>query len=479
MSESPAKDRADAAGTHASARPLHQTIADFIVRARFEDLPARVLEKAKAQIVYQLGLALQGYDNYETEQVRAALGPLDQRSPSAPAGATMIGERNSLAPADAAFANAVMMRALFLDDVLYPGMTHAGVVTLPAALAIGERQRASGRDVLLAMVLGYEVLGKLSSATSGWSSPQPRRPTMIYGAYGAVVASGKLLRLDAQQMAHALGFAANLCMGVPEGGQTDHYYGFFSRNGILAAQLARVGGIAFSATTLESRLGLYASFFGKVPADLPQLIATLGSDWEILRAEYKHHHSAGQNSIPIELLLDLMRTHRLQPGDLTRVRVALSHERASRAENFTRGPFKSPSEAYSSLPYALARALLQGEVVAAQYAEDQIQDPQALALAREVEFTFEDRPPRYHRVELVTRDGKSYSAALDHYDRPFPRSAWRPWLEQGGIRLLGEKNVRDLERQVTHLEHVADVSQLMAALRPGASLSTAAPTSNK
>jgi 2-methylcitrate dehydratase PrpD len=456
MTESPATGGAGAAGL-AAARPLHQTIADFIVRARFEDLPAAVVEKAKAQIVYQLGLALQGYYNYETELLRAALGPLDQRSPSTATSATMIGEHSRLAPSDAAFANAVMMRALFLDDLLFPGTTHAGVVTLPAALAIGEVQRASGRDLLLATVLGYEVLGKLSAAAYGWNSPQPRRPTMIYGAYGAVVATGKLLRLDAQQMAHALGFAANLCMGVPEGGQTDHYYGFFSRNGIVAAQLARVGSISYSANTLESQLGLYASFFGKVPADLPQIVATLGTDWEILRAEYKHHYGTGQNSIPVELLLDLMRTHRLQPSKVTRVRVALSHERASRAENFTRGPFKSPAEAYSSLPYALARALLQGEVVAAQYTEDEIKDPRALAAAQEVEIVFEDRPPRYYRVELVTRAGKSHSA----------------------VRLLGEKNVRDVERQVTDLEHVADVSQLMAALRPSAPRSAIAPTSNK
>jgi MmgE/PrpD N-terminal domain len=349
MTELPATGRADAASTHAPVRPLHQAIADFIVRTRFEDLPAAVVEKAKAQIVYQLGLALQGYYNYETEQLRAALSPLDQRSPSAAASATIIGEHSRVAPSDAAFANAVMMRALFLDDLLLPGTTHAGVVTLPAALAIGEVQRASGRDVLLAIVLGYEVLGKLSAATYGWSSPQPREPTMIYGAYGAVVATGKLLRLDAQQMAHALGFAANLCMGVPEGGQTDHYYGFFSRNGIVAAQLARVGSISYSANTLESQLGLYASFFGKVPANLPQIVARLGTDWEILRA---------------------------------------------------------------------------------------------------------------------TRTGKSHSEVLDRYDLPFPRSAWRSCLEKGGIRLLGEKNVRDVERQVTDLEHVADVNRLMATLRP-------------
>lgn len=362
MTELPATDRADAASAHAPVRPLHQAIADFIVRTRFEDLPAAVVEKAKAQIVYQLGLALQGYYNYETEQLRAVLSPLDQRSPSAAASATIIGEHSRVAPADAAFANAVMMRALFLDDLLYPGTTHAGVVTLPAALAIGEVQRASGRDVLLAMVLGYEVLGKLSAAAHGWSSPQPRRPTMIYGAYGAVVATGKLLRLDAQQMAHALGFAANLCMGVAEGGQTDHYYGFFSRNGIIAAQLARVGSISYSANTLESQLGLYASFFGKVPADLPQIVARLGTDWEILRA---------------------------------------------------------------------------------------------------------------------TRTDRSHSEVLDRYDLPFPRSAWRSCLEKGGIRLLGEKNVRDVERQVTDLEHVADVSRLMAALRPSAPRSAAAPASNK
>jgi 2-methylcitrate dehydratase PrpD len=453
-------------------RPLHQPIAQFVLDAKFADLPSDVVEKSKALIAYLLGLGFSGYHNYEADIVRAALGPLEQGTQ----GATVIGQRGRLALADAAFANGVMMRAWFLDDVLFPNAIHAGTITLPAALAVGELARVSGRELLLVMALAYEVMGKLGHEINVWEAPGPRRPTMIFGGYGPVIAAGRLLGLSAGQMVNALGYAANLCMGVPEQAQMDHFYGFFSRNGVLSALLARAGGAPYSPYTLEGELGLYASFFGRLPPNLTQAVATLGANWEILTAEYKRYHTTGANTVAIELLLGLMRTHRLTAAQVVRVRVALPESRRARRENFTVGPFKSPMAAYSSMPYALARALLEGRVEADQYTESQIGNPAVLDAIRKFEFVFEDRPTRYVRLEMITRDGATRIAEIDSLILPFPRSDWGAWLRKDGEPLLGRRAVLELEQQIQNLEQLPDITALTANLRPSLSRRAVSPT---
>jgi 2-methylcitrate dehydratase PrpD len=444
------------------ARPLHQPIAQFVLDAKFADLPAEVVEKAKAQVAYHLGLAFSGYYNYENEIVRDVLGPLEQGTQ----GATVIGQHGRLAAADAAFANGVMMRAWFLDDVLFPNAIHAGTITLPAALAVGELTRCSGRELLLVMAVAYEVMGKLGREINVWEAPGPRRPTMIFGGYGPVIASGRLLGLSAGQMVNALGYAANLCMGVPDQAQMDHFYGFFSRNGVLSALLARAGGVPNSAYTLEGKLGLYASFFGSVPPGLPQVVAKLGSQWEILSAEYKRYHTTGTNTPGIELLLQLIRQHRITAPQVVRVRVALPASRRARSENLTVGPFATPMAAYSSMPYALARTLLEGRVEADQYTEAQIRNPAVLETIRKFEFVYEDRPARYVRLELVTREGATHVAEIDGLILPFARSDWGPWLRKDGERLVGRRAVAELEQQIRNLEQLPNIAALIANLRP-------------
>lgn len=449
------------------ARPLHEAIAKFVLEAKFEDLPEDVVEKGKAQIAYLLGLAFSGYYNYEANIVRTVFSPLEHDTE----GATVIGQRDRLAPADAAFANGVMMRAWFLDDVLFPSAIHAGAIVLPPALAVGELAGASGRELLLAMTLGYEVMGKLGREVDVWKASAPRRPTMIFGGYGSVVAASRLLALEAQRMTHALGYASNLCMGVPEGAQMDHFYGFFSRNGVLSALLARAGSAQHSAYTLEGNLGLYASAFGSTPIDPSpeQRVANLGSKWEIVDAEHKRYHTTATNTAGIELLLQLMRAHRLTAERVTRVRVVLPESRRARRGNFTMGPFVSPVSAYSSMPYSLVRALLDHRVEADQYTESAIRDPAVLAAIRRFEFVFEDRPTRYVRLEVSTRNGTTHIAETEGLVRSFQRSEWAAWLRKDGERLLGRRRVIELEQQIQDLDRLSDIRALTDNLVPAPS----------
>jgi 2-methylcitrate dehydratase PrpD len=454
-----------------ASKSVNEKIAAFVAEAKYEDLPAEVIRKAKEQIVFFFGRAFEGSFSEEAKKMRLVAN----RGGLAKGRSRVIGERLRLTPPDAAFANCSLMRGSQRDDVIWPAGIHAGVVTLPTALAIGEAERVTGRELLLALVLGYEVLGKLGRAADGWEAPLPRRPTNIYGGYGPITVAGRLLKLDRQHMANALGYAANLGMGIPEGGMMDHYYSLISGNATLAAQLAQSGGAPYSNTTIEGDTGLYRSFFGRVPADLPKLIDALGSQWEILTAEQKRHPGTGQNAIAIELLLELIKKHKLTPDKVVRidaVQPSVNDAAARKDAVASRGPFKRPVEAYSSLPYALALMLLFNGSIGLQWYSDEatetvFNDRAVAAAMQKVNLTFEaGHGPRWCRLVVHMADGRKLVREVENMDFPLPPAVWGEWLQQDGKRLLPLRQLHRLERLITHLEDVNDVSALMDAVVP-------------
>ena len=392
-------------------------------------------------------------------------------------GMTVIGSRMRLLPSDAAFANCNLMRATWRDDVVWPAGIHAGLMTLPAAFAIGELKHASGQDVLLAIVLGYEVLGKLGRALDSWTVPSPRRPTMVFGAFGPITVAGHLLKLNSTKMANALGYAANLGMGVPEGGQMEHFYGLLCRNATFAAQLAELGGEPYTQNTIEGDTGLYRSFFGELPNAVEGLIAGLGSGWEILGAAQKRYPGTSQNTVATELFLQLVHEKQLTPTSVTQIDVFLSFPEQSeeRKKELTfRGPFDSWTDAYSSLPYALALALVNGEVASERYREGNLNDTATAETMRKITTNFEEGhgQARYCRLEVHTVDGRklvrdsTHSEISETFTFPFPRTVWGDWLRSDGRRVLPEQQLQCLEDLIGDLENVRDISELMACVVP-------------
>lgn len=455
-----------------SSQTMSEKIADFIVRARFKDLSEEVIRKAKEQIVYHFGLAFSGWSTQEAKKMRELLQRMDQPE----GGSTVIADKIRLLPADAAFANCNLMRATWRDDVVWPAGIHAGLMTLPTALAIGEAKRVSGQELLLAMVLGYEVLGKLGTAGQGWEALLPRRPTMIYGSYGPTTVAGRLLNLDRKRMANALGYAANLGMGIPEGGQTEHFYGLLSRNATFAAQLAEVGGAPYSRTTIEGSSGLFRSFFGKVPPTLPGLIDRLGVDWEILRAAQKRYPGTSQNTVATELMLDFVKQQKLTAAQVTHldVFVSFAEESAERKKELTfRGPFDTWMDAYSSLPYALAIVLIDGQVAPRRFKDENIHDPAVGEVMQKINMSFEEGHgvARYCRLEAHTMDGRKLVAdsgqfkISENFTFPFPPSVWPAWLQEDGKTLLPPEQLHRLLHMISDLENLDDVSRLMVAVR--------------
>jgi 2-methylcitrate dehydratase PrpD len=471
----PAAFRDSGLATHAGPPSVSEQIAAFLARARFGHLPSSVIQKAKEQIVFLLGRALEGAVTIPARQVDE-VAPLLGRS--ARGGVSVIGRRYRLSPSDAAFANCSFMRGdTGNDDLLWPAMVHAGPVTLPVALALGETQRASGQELILALVLGYEVMGKLGRAANPWEAPLPRRAQNVYGAFGPVVTAAHLLKLGEKQLANALAYAVNIEMGIAEGSMMHHYYSFLAGNGLLAAQLAGAGGTAYGRTTIEGDLGLYHSYFGRVPESLPGLIDALGSDWEILRAEQKRFFSSGggtaNNDVAMYVTAEVLRDEHLAADHIERIDIVMPfghYAKPRRDAVASQGPFDHVVDVEASLPYSVALLALFGRELDAKWFGDDLavmNDPAVARVMRRVFVTFESgHKYRYCRLQVTTAQGRRIAREVEDFRLPFPREEWSEWLRRRGVALLTDAQLYSLEGSVADLENLRDASTLLAAVVP-------------
>jgi 2-methylcitrate dehydratase PrpD len=209
-------------------------IADWVVGLRFDDLPPEVVERAKLCILDQLGVQLRGAT---LPWVRPALELA--RSLGARPESTIVLHGERTAAPYAALANATFGHSCEYDDSHFH-TGHPGVCTIPVALALGERGRASGADVIAAVVAGYQAMvlacGPVHHRTLelGWHG------TKVGGVFGAAAVAARLLGLDAAQTAEALAVAASEASGTMEydrsGGEVKRVHaGLAARSGMEAA----------------------------------------------------------------------------------------------------------------------------------------------------------------------------------------------------------------------------------------------------
>jgi 2-methylcitrate dehydratase PrpD len=371
--------------------------------------------------------------------------------------------------AGAALANGVASHILELDDVHKESTLHAAAPVIPAALAVAERERATGRDFLLAVTLGYDAALRVGEAVNP-SHYRFFHPTGTAATFGAAAAAGSLLKLDASGMLDALGTAGTQAAGLWEfnadGAMSKHLHpGKAAFNGVLAADLAREG---FTGATriLEGERGFFRAM--SASWDASRITDGLGSHWKIGENCYKLHSCCGHTHTAIDVALEL-RAQAAAPGAGITDDIACVHIE-------TYGPGfeivkelnpRSPYQAKFSLAYCVAAALLEGKVGleqfdAARFASGGVRHAGIASLLPRVRITVEneltDKYPAAWptRITITLKDGSVLSGASD-YPRGNPENpVSTETLEEkffglveprfgADLARLAIKNVRDLE----------------------------------
>lgn len=374
-----------------------RVLAKYVVGSSFERFPEEVVQAAKRSIIDFVACAFGGYaTKYGRLLVDYAkdLGGGKQLS-------TIIGSGDKIAWPKAAFVNGALSGILDYDEAYGGwdelgrprGQTHAGGVVVSAALATAECLRVSGKDLITAIVLGYEVLTRVGNA----KFPSSQRYSQVYGlathsVFGSAAAAGKLLNLSEKQMLDAFGLAAQFaplpCMWKsvvnPLGSSTAKYlrYGWASEAGIHAAKLAERGFYG-PQEVLDGDKGFWV-ISGSDKCDWERLTDGLGEKYEILGVEFKAWPVCLVVFPVIEAALSIVEENGIRPTDIEKIIVR-------GAPSITSPPYteynpRNDQEAEFSIPYPLAVALHGIEKGPEWYADETLKNPKILNLAKKVQL---------------------------------------------------------------------------------------------
>jgi len=296
-----------------------RVLARFVAATRYQDLPAQVIRHARQLLLDHFGVAL-----FSSRTPWGRIAVRYAREFSAVGQCTVYGQAWKSSAQHAAFANGLCAHGYELDDSYEGGYCHPGAPTIPAALAAAERDGASGRDLLVAIVMGYEMMGRVSRAL-GREGKKQHHPTGQVGVFGAAAAAGKVMALEETRLVNALGLAGSMASGNmafaddPTGTMVKRLYGGWpAQSGVVATWLAREG-FTGPDGIVEGRFGFLRSITERF--DPSGLTRDLGSDWQILRTVFKPYASCRAFHPLVEAMHDLQRNHGVSAERVTKIEV--------------------------------------------------------------------------------------------------------------------------------------------------------------
>jgi 2-methylcitrate dehydratase PrpD len=379
-----------------------RVLARFSATVELSSLPESVIDKARALLLYAVGVGMASVD---APGLTATLAALCTEYGSCSDGASCLVDGARLAPGAAAFANAVLFHSRIQDDAHPAG--HMGTIIVPAALALAETRGCSGARLIEAIVSGYEVALRIGRDHARDLSERGFRTTPIYGALGAAAACARLLGLGPERTVSALALTTHGATGLrqfADAGTDEYPYqaGFAARCGMTSALLAAEG-IEGTDTALTGRAGLFRAYARAEPNYASRLIERLGDHYEIEAVTYKPYPGGQFHRGVIRGFVEL--GERLKRDAVEAAHVHLHPFEAHYLGLDYRGPFSTYSQAFFSVPFCAALAWLYGTVTFAGL--HRFEDPAILGFVARTQVVSDDARERYKpMIRLELKDGR-------------------------------------------------------------------------
>jgi len=438
-------------------------LADFITRTAWEDIPDEAYERSKWPIADCIAVIFAGLQHEVGTQIVPFVKDLGG-TPSS----TILGDGHRTSAPWAAYANGTLAHAIDYDDVNSHVGGHPTVPVLPSILAAGEMVGASGKDLLLAYVLGVEVECKLGLAINrvhynlGW------HPTATLGTIGAAAACSKLMGLDRDRTLMALGIAGSKASAIKQNFGTMSkplHVGNAAKNGLLSAMLASRGWTA-DREILEGHFGFCNLFAGRDLYDLKDMTENLGRPFDVVEPGFqlKKYPCCGSTHPSLDGILHLLKEHPFGPEDVESVE---SEVDADRVHILIHPDPKSGLEGKFSLEYCLATAILNKRVSIEHFTDKRVRDAEVRKLLPRIKAVKQEAfEPWTIRLTVTLRDGN----VLEHNGgRSRGITTWEDleakYRDCAGAILNDRRMTVSLE-MIRDLEHIEDISQLVKALVP-------------
>lgn len=463
----------------APSRRQGEAIADGFARFATTDnpVPGHVRRQAHKHVIDVLGVSVAGTTAFGAHEFSVegwaqsryvaptiAAGALENH------GATVWGVEEPLPPFAAAMVNGLHAHAEDFDDTHTSGIVHGSACIVPAAWAAAETESRSGSDLLDAVVIGWEIAARIGIGADGGLHARGWHTTSVAGVFGAAAAAARLLRLSPSETVHALGIAGSFASGInaylENGSRTKALHaGWAASSGLMAASLARYG-MTGPSRVLEGEAGVFQAF-ANLPADrLAGSLASLGSDWEILRVSTKPYPACHFAHGCIEAALNL-RSKGLRPEDIAKIRCSVPQATypliCSPWEEKVRPA--NPYIAKFSLPYLVAVAITDGKIQRDTFAAPSLEREEIRHIMDRTEVVplvgsrFPETFPG--RVEVELSDGRvmveEREVNLGHPERPLSDEQLEQKLRAN--LQLGKRSI-NLDATVARLLELEEIEEL-------------------
>lgn len=458
---------------------ITQEIASYVAGTRYRDIPIDVIQLARGFILDGLGVALAGSTD---ECARIVQRQIRQMGGSAEC--SVLGTSVLAPAAKAALANGVAGHAMDYDDTqlstskeaVYGLLTHPTTPVLAAVLTLGQKERITGAEFLLAYVLGVEVECRIADAINPRHYQSGFHSTATMGGLGAAVAAGKILRLKEPQLLATLGIAASMASGLREnfGTMTKPLHaGRAAENGVTAALLARDGFTA-APNILEAARGFFNAMAGGYEDS--KIRGCLGSPYFMKQPgiSIKPYPSGSLSHPAQDLILDLVKEHDVKAENIERIEVGTN----SNVPNALIYPMpKTALEGKFSIPFCMAIAVLERKAGIAQFQDRKVRGKKVVELMKRVTLYVDEELERLgydqvrSRVRVKLKDGRvlegRYDVARGHPAKPM---SWAELTEKfrdcAGL-VLPRKNIDETIRLVEQFQDLKSLRPLIRALTNG------------
>jgi 2-methylcitrate dehydratase PrpD len=444
--------------------PLTLELSRYMASAIRKPLPRAVVERAKIHLVDIFAAMISGS---RLLPGKAAIAYVRTQGGSPECG--VVGTRIVTSAVNAALANGMFGHADETDATHPPSLTHPETSVVPAALAIGERDRIPGQTVLRAIVLGYDICARVLLALRPMPFLRSGHHAGAFGqAFGAAAAAGALLKLDARRVRYLLSYTAQQASGLytmfrdPEHIEKSYGMGGMPAHNGTAAALMVASGFTGVEDVFSGERDFFFTFAPE--GDRGELTRGLGRDYEILRGGIKRWPVGGPIQGPLHVLRDMIEQHRIKAGDVAEL-IARMPDKELEIVNHRDMPD-------ISVQHLLAVMLLDGGVTfASAHDFKRMRDPRVLKLKQRIRAVGDpgltDAQRRWRCVmEITLKDGRRLThqtmAARGSFENPLTRAEEEEKALDLLLPVLGAKRSARLLAALWDFDQLKDVRTLRA-----------------
>jgi 2-methylcitrate dehydratase PrpD len=432
-------------------------LAEFIVSTGFEDLPPEVITEAKLCFFDWLAVTLAGANDPDVNsliEVVDLVGGNEQ--------ATVLGRNIKTSVLNAALLNGMFSHVLDFDDTSVEFLGHASVTLFPCLLALSEWKEKSGRELISAYVVGFELGCRVAMGATvnhylaGWHG------TSTIGHFSSTSGCARLLDLTSEQVVHALGAAGTQAAGIKAVFGTSckpFHAGKAAFNGLLSVLLAERGFTSVD-NILEGEKCFWDIFSKDWQAE--SALGELGKKWNILNNNYKFHASCYGTHAPIEAVLALKKEHGIELGDIDKIDINVNPAILEIAGKMK--PTKA-LEGKFSIAYSVANALLRGDTGLAAFTDEKVNDPDAVKLRDKVNLIPDTEVEAFESDITIHAGAKKHQKRFNILQHKIDADEKRELIVQKFRSLAGftleSGRIGELVERIENLEQESNIADLV------------------